>query len=38
LTAPQHEYTRALIKVAPGRRWDFQNFRPVQSNGSCLVS
>jgi peptide/nickel transport system ATP-binding protein len=38
LTAPQHEYTRALIKVAPGRRWDFQNFRPVQSNGSCLGS
>ncbi|TMG81838.1 MAG: ABC transporter ATP-binding protein [Betaproteobacteria bacterium] len=36
LTAPQQEYTRALIKVAPGRRWDFQNFRPVQSNGSGL--
>jgi peptide/nickel transport system ATP-binding protein len=36
LTAPQQEYTRALIKVAPGRRWDFQNFRPIQSNGSGL--
>jgi peptide/nickel transport system ATP-binding protein len=34
LTVPQQEYTRALIEVAPGRSWDFQNFRPVQSNGS----
>jgi peptide/nickel transport system ATP-binding protein len=29
LTAPQQEYTRALIEVAPGRGWDFQNFRPA---------
>jgi peptide/nickel transport system ATP-binding protein len=34
LTAPQQEYTRALIEVAPGRNWDFQNFRPVQSSSS----
>jgi peptide/nickel transport system ATP-binding protein len=36
LTAPQHDYTRALIEVAPGRSWDFQNFRPVQTNGGGL--
>lgn len=27
LTAPQQGYTRALIDAAPGRDWDFQNFR-----------
>ena len=26
LTAPQQEYTRALIDAAPGRDWNFQNF------------
>jgi peptide/nickel transport system ATP-binding protein len=31
LTLPQQEYTRALIDAAPGRHWDFQQFRPVQS-------
>jgi peptide/nickel transport system ATP-binding protein len=31
LTVPQQEYTRALIEAAPGRYWDFQNFRPVQT-------
>jgi peptide/nickel transport system ATP-binding protein len=29
LTAPKQEYTRALIDAAPGRDWDFQNFRPA---------
>ena len=29
LTAPQQEYTRSLINAAPGREWDFKNFRPV---------
>ncbi|WP_050813198.1 ABC transporter ATP-binding protein [Achromobacter insuavis] len=29
LTDPRHEYTRALIDAAPGRDWDFRNFRPV---------
>ena len=32
LTAPRHDYTRALIECAPGRDWDFQNFRPVTSH------
>ncbi|WP_333829122.1 ABC transporter ATP-binding protein [Pararhodobacter sp.] len=28
LAAPQHAYTKALIEAAPGRHWDFANFRP----------
>ena len=30
LAAPAHGYTRALIDAAPGRSWDFQNFREMQ--------
>lgn len=33
LGKPEHAYTQALIDAAPGRHWDFQNFRefePVQ--------
>jgi peptide/nickel transport system ATP-binding protein len=29
LTNPQQPYTRALLEAAPGRDWDFANFRPV---------
>ncbi|PAY04144.1 microcin ABC transporter ATP-binding protein [Bradyrhizobium sp. UFLA03-84] len=29
LTNPQQAYTRALLEAAPGRGWDFANFRPV---------
>ena len=29
LTDPQQAYTRALLDAAPGRGWDFANFRPV---------
>ncbi len=29
LAAPAHAYTRALIDAAPGRSWDFQNFREM---------
>ncbi|MGE8614753.1 MAG: ABC transporter ATP-binding protein [Achromobacter veterisilvae] len=31
LTEPRHEYTRALIDAAPGRDWDFRNFRPLSA-------
>jgi len=29
LTQPSHAYTRALLEAAPGRDWDFRNFRPL---------
>src|SRR6201985_2313426 len=29
LTHPQQAYTRQLLDAAPGRGWDFANFRPV---------
>ncbi len=29
LTHPQQAYTRQLLEAAPGRGWDFANFRPV---------
>ncbi|GLH77889.1 ABC transporter ATP-binding protein [Bradyrhizobium sp. SSBR45G] len=29
LTHPKEDYTRALLEAAPGRNWDFANFRPV---------
>ncbi|MBM4329707.1 MAG: ABC transporter ATP-binding protein [Deltaproteobacteria bacterium] len=38
LTRPQREYTRALIEAAPGRDWDFQNFRPVDANKAPIFS
>jgi peptide/nickel transport system ATP-binding protein len=33
LTKPQQAYTRALLDAAPGRGWDFANFRPVAETG-----
>ena len=34
LTNPQQAYTRALLDAAPGRGWDFANFRPVAAGAS----
>lgn len=30
LSSPNQAYTQTLIEAAPGRTWDFQNFRPAQ--------
>ena len=34
LTNPQQAYTRQLLDAAPGRGWDFANFRPVAVGAS----
>jgi peptide/nickel transport system ATP-binding protein len=34
LINPQQAYTRALLDAAPGRGWDFANFRPVAAGVS----
>jgi ABC-type microcin C transport system duplicated ATPase subunit YejF len=35
LTNPQVAYTRALLDAAPGREWDFANFRPAAVTASA---
>src|SRR5580692_5687256 len=37
LTNPQTPYTRALLDAAPGRGWDFANFRPVAASAAATV-
>jgi ABC-type glutathione transport system ATPase component len=37
LTNPQVAYTRALLDAAPGREWDFANFRPVMPIGAASL-
>src|ERR1700712_534341 len=37
LTNPQVAYTRALLDAAPGREWDFANFRPVQNAAAAAL-
>ncbi|KAA0916332.1 ABC transporter ATP-binding protein [Aquicoccus porphyridii] len=35
---PREEYTKALISAAPGRHWDFANFRPFSESGRAATS
>jgi len=34
LSHPQQAYTRSLLDAAPGRGWDFANFRPVEASAA----
>jgi peptide/nickel transport system ATP-binding protein len=36
LTHPKQAYTRALLDAAPGRGWDFANFRPVAATTAAM--
>ncbi len=36
LAAPKADYTRDLLLAAPGRHWDFANFRPLATFASAL--
>src|SRR6202022_3401287 len=37
LTHPQQAYTRQLLDAAPGRGWDFANFRPVAAGTAATL-
>ena len=37
LRAPSEAYTRNLIEAAPGRHWDFANFRPLAAEAPANV-
>jgi ABC-type glutathione transport system ATPase component len=37
LTHPQQAYTSALLDAAPGRGWDFANFRPVAEGAAATA-
>ena len=36
LTNPQQAYTKQLLDAAPGRGWDFANFRPVAAEAPAV--
>ena len=36
LTNPQQAYTKQLLEAAPGRHWDFANFRPVNVQSDAV--
>jgi peptide/nickel transport system ATP-binding protein len=38
LSSPREPYTRALIEAAPGRHWDFQNFRPANAGSAQMAA
>jgi peptide/nickel transport system ATP-binding protein len=38
LTNPQQAYTKQLLEAAPGRHWDFANFRPVNAESARTTS
>jgi peptide/nickel transport system ATP-binding protein len=37
LTHPKEAYTRQLLEAAPGRGWDFANFRPVAAEAMAAT-
>ncbi|HEY0328596.1 MAG TPA: ABC transporter ATP-binding protein [Rhodopseudomonas sp.] len=37
LTHPREAYTRQLLDAAPGRGWDFANFRPVAAEPTLVM-
>ncbi|WP_029058161.1 dipeptide ABC transporter ATP-binding protein [Stappia stellulata] len=34
LARPEQAYTQKLFEAAPGRHWDFRNFRPIEGNSA----
>jgi peptide/nickel transport system ATP-binding protein len=38
LTDPQQAYTRQLLEAAPGRAWDFANFRPAAAAAQAAAA
>jgi ABC-type glutathione transport system ATPase component len=38
LSTPSAEYTRLLCDAAPGRDWDFPNFRPIERRGDAAAA
>ncbi|KIZ34388.1 MULTISPECIES: ABC transporter ATP-binding protein [Rhodopseudomonas] len=38
LTNPKKAYTRQLLEAAPGRNWDFANFRPIHAAAQATLA